>query len=75
MTYYLNMQNNLFGEKNNSTFSIALGDPSSILTLILCIFARTIIPTSFLTLLLYNAHLYPSNVTTMMMTREKRILI
>ena len=74
MTYYLNMQNNLFGEKNNSTFSIALGDPSSILTLILCIFALTIIPTSLLTLISYNAHPDLSNVTTTM-TREKRILI
>ena len=73
-TYYLTMRNNPFGEKNNSTFSIALDDPSSILIKVLCIFAPTIIPTSLLTLLSYNAHTDLSNTTTMMM-REKRILI
>ena len=49
--YYLNIHNNPFGEKNNSSFSIALDDPSSILTKLLCIFAHTIIPISFLTLI------------------------
>ena len=70
-TYYLNIQNNPFGEKNNSTFSIALDDPSSILMKKLCIFVRTIIPTSFLILLSYNAHLD----LLITMKREKRILI
>ena len=69
--YYHIMQNNPVGETNNSSSSIALDDPSSILMKRLCIFARTIIPTSFLILLSYNAHLDLSN----MMTREKRILI
>jgi hypothetical protein len=66
------MLNNPFGETNNSTYSIALDDPSSILMKRLCTFALTITPTSFLTLLLYNELLDLSN---MMMTREKRILI
>ena len=70
-TYCHRMQNNPFGEKNNSTSSIALDDPSSILTKLLCIFAHTIIPTSFPILLLYNAHPDLSNT----MKREKRILI
>jgi len=73
-TYYLTMQNKPFGEKNNSIYSIALDDPSSILMKRLCIFARTIIPTSFLILILYNAHLDPSNVMTML-TREKNLIL
>jgi len=71
--YYLTMQNNPVGETNNSTSSIALDDPSSISTKVLCIFVHTIIPTSFLILISYNAHLNLSNATTM--TRKKRILI
>ena len=75
-TYYLTMRNNPFGEKNNSTFSIALDDPSSISTKVLCIFALTIIPTSLLILLLYNAPFaLLSNTTTTTTTTEKRILI
>ena len=50
-TYYLNIHNNLFGEKNSSTFSIALDVPSSISTKALCTFAHIIIPISFLTLI------------------------
>jgi len=73
-TCYQPTQNNPFGETNNSTSSIALDDPSSISTKLLCIFAHTTIPTSFLILLLYNAHPELSN-TTMTITREKRILI
>ena len=69
--YYLTIPNNPFGEKNNYTFSIALGDPSSISTNVLCIFALTIIPTSFPILLLYNGYALLSTT----MTREKRILI
>ena len=71
-TYYLTTQNNPVGETNSSTFSIAPDDPSSISIKLLCIFALTIIPTSFLTLLLYNAR---TDLSNMMMTREKRILI
>ena len=71
--YYLNIHNNPFGEKNNSSFSIALDDPSSILTKLLCIFAHTIIPISFLTRISYSARPDLSNATTM--TTEKRILI
>jgi hypothetical protein len=67
------MQNNPVGETNNSTSSIALDDPSSILMKRLCIFALTIIPISFLILISYNVHPDLSNATTM--TREKRILI
>ena len=72
-TYYLNIHNNPFGEKNSSTSSIALDVPSSISTNVLCIFALTIIPTSFLILLLYTR--YPDLSNTTMMMREKRILI
>jgi hypothetical protein len=70
-TYYLTTQNNPDGEKNNSAFSIALDDPSSILMKRLCIFAPTIIHISFLILILCNAHPHLST----MITREKRILI
>jgi hypothetical protein len=70
-TYYITIINNPFGEKNSSTFSIALDDPSSISTKILCIFALTTIHISFPTLLLYTA--FALLFTPMM--REKRILI
>jgi hypothetical protein len=69
------MQNNRVGEKNSSAFSIALDDPSSISTKVLCIFVHTIIPTSFLILLSYNVHPDLLNAARTMMTREKRILI
>ena len=68
--------NNTFGAKNSSTFSTAPDDPSSISTKVLCIFAHTIIPTSLLILLLYNAPFaLLSNTTTTTTTTEKRILI
>ena len=70
-TYYLTIQNNPFGETNSSASSIAPDDPYSILMKRLCIFAHTIIPTSFLIHISCNALLDLSNI----MTREKRILI
>jgi len=70
-TYYLTTQNNHVGEKNNSTFSIALDDPSSISTKRLCIFAHTIIHTFFLTLILCNGYVLLSNT----ITREKNLIL
>jgi hypothetical protein len=72
--YYLTIHDNPFGEKNSSAYSIAPDDPSSILMKRLCIFAHTIIPTSFLIHISCNALQDLSNIMTTM-TREKRILI